>query len=343
MYIYNRYTRPHSHRHISTCAERGFYMSEISRFDRYISNIMGKRIPLPEFDKEQSIASMTWYMFARTQSLFTWHGLPETIPQRNLELYLQINGSCAIYSRDGNLYAFTGGFGGELNVYYMPTIYTISNPALHFSVNAEIDKNCIIIPNDSAYQGLFPLHTRYARNMIETEVSIYLANINSRIISLISAQDDRTRKSAEKYLQDIVDGKIGIVGEQAFFDDLKTSPFSAKGQSVITDLIELMQYLKASWYNEIGLNANYNMKREAINSNESQMNNDALLPFIDDMKKCRETAIDKINNMFGTNISIEYNSAWEDNEIELEAEQDALKENDDSENGGENENESEIE
>lgn len=318
-------------------------MSEVSRFDRYISNILGKRIPLPEFDKEQAISSMVWYMFARTQSIFKWNGLPDTIPQRNLELYLQLNGSCAIYPREGSLYAFTGGFGGKPNVYYMPTIYTISNPALNFSANVEIDKDCIIIPNDTGYQGLFPMHTRYARNMIETEISIYLANINSRIISLISAQDDRTRKSAEKYIEDIVNGKISIIGEQAFFDDLKTSPFTAKGQSVITDLIELMQYLKASWYNEMGLNANYNMKREAINSNESQMNNDALLPFIDDMKRCREVAIDKINKMFGTNISIEYNSAWEDNEIELDAQQENIIENNESDNGGENENETKVE
>ena len=80
------------------------------------------------------------------------------------------------------------------------------------------------------------------------------------------------------------------------------------------------------------------MKREAINTSESQMNNDALLPFIDDMKICRENAIEKINKMFGTNISVKYNSAWEDNEIELKQEQ----ENFDN-NGGENENETETE
>ncbi len=320
-------------------------MPEITRFERYIGQIMGKCIPpIPDFDKNRALSSMVWYMFSRTQSIFSWSGLPDTIPERNLELYLQINGSCAIYPKDGNLYAFTGGFGGEPNPYYMPTIYTISNPALNFSANAEIDKDCIIIPNDTAYQGLFPLHTRYARNMVETEISIQLANINSRIISLISAQDDRTKKSADRYIEDITNGKLSIVGEQKFFEDLKVSPYSAHGYGVITDLIELMQYLKASWYNEIGLNANYNMKRESINSGESQLNNDALLPLIDDMKKCRENAIDKINKMFGTNISVKYNSAWEDNEQEIEAEQENIadKENTANDNDrGENENETE--
>lgn len=315
---------------------------ELTRFGRYINQIMGHCAPLPDFDKDRAISSMVWYMFARTQSIFSWHNLPDTIPQRNLELYLQLNGSCAIYKKDGELFAFEGGFGGEPNVYYMPTIYTISNPALKFSTNAKIDEDCIIIPNDTAYQGLFPLHTRYARNMVETEISIQLANINSRIVSLISAQDDSTKKSADKYINDIMNGKLSIVGEKKFFDDLKVSPYSTHGYGVITDLIELMQYLKASWYNEIGLNANYNMKRESINSGESQLNNDALLPLIDDMKRCRENAIEKINAMFNTDISITYNSAWEDNEIEIEAEQENI-ENIPESNGGENDASNETE
>ena len=85
-------------------------------------------------------------------------------------------------------------------------------------------------------------------------------------------------------------------------------------------MIELEQYFKASWFNELGLNANYNMKRESINSGESQLNNDALLPLVDDMLKQRQVASMKINDMFGTDIYVEYNSSWEDNIEEIDAE-----------------------
>ena len=61
------------------------------------------------------------------------------------------------------------------------------------------------------------------------------------------------------------------------------------------------------------------MKREAIMSNESKMNDDALHPLIDTMLACRKEAADEINRLFGTNISVEFNSAWEDNEKENEA------------------------
>jgi hypothetical protein len=95
------------------------------------------------------------------------------------------------------------------------------------------------------------------------------------------------------------------------------TPFQAVA-STITDLIEYHQYLKASLYNELGLNANYNMKRESINSNESQLNDDMLHPLIDDMLARRREALEEVNKMFGTNISVEFNGAWLTNEKEEE-------------------------
>ena len=80
--------------------------------------------------------------------------------------------------------------------------------------------------------------------------------------------------------------------------------------------LQSVKYLKAGKYNEIGLNANYNMKRESINSNESQLNDDMLHPLIDDMLARRREALEEVNAMFGTNITVEFNSAWETNELE---------------------------
>lgn len=316
-------------------------MSVLTRYNAFIDAITQPSITYDDKPpKRQQIFDLIRYMFSRTQSIFKWSGLPDSIPARILELYLQMNGNCAFYKYNDTLYVFTGGMGGEPDVYYMPTIYTIANPALKLSVNAKIGFDCIVMPNDSMYVGLYPLHMRYAYNMVETEISMQLANINSRIVALISAADDNTKKSADKYIADIYDGKLSVVGESKFFDDLKTSQFATSGHNAITDLIEMMQYFKASWYNEIGLNANYNMKRESINAGESQLNNDALLPFVDDMLNTRKTYADKVNEMFGTNISVDYASAWKDNEIEIANEQKTDDEINERiiEGGGDNEN-----
>ena len=306
----------------------------LREYNRFISALLGDSIY--DFrDKSDCISNHLEYMLIRTQTMFKWSGLPDTIPQRDLELMLQCGGCVAIYKHEGSIYAFNGGLGGEPNVYYMPTIFTIANPALKLSVSAKIDTDCVVIPNDSLYKGLIPLFQRYARMLSENELSMFITLINSRIPALISSDNDGTTKSAEKYVTDIEGGKLGIIASPTFFDGIKTQPYGATSNTnMITNLIESEQYFKASWFNELGLNANYNMKRESINSDESQLNDDALLPLVDDMLQCRRKAIEKVNSMFGTSISIDYNSSWKDNQIELEQAQETEPE---TEGGADNE------
>ena len=122
----------------------------------------------------------------------------------------------------------------------------------------------------------------------------------------------------------LFEGKLDVIGETPFLIGNQDRPLSinqmTRANDTITQLIEFHQYIKASLYNDLGLQSNYNMKRESINSNESQLNEDQLHPLIDDMLTERKEAIEKVNNMFGTSISVEFNSAWEVNEKQEEAE-----------------------
>lgn len=250
------------------------------------------------------------YMLARTQSMFKYSNLPETIPQRNLEIMLQTNGNVFFTEVNGDYYVFTGGLGGKPDVYYEPTEYVIANPALRVSKNLDIKNDGVLIRSDSYMIGLLPMMQKYACLMVENEFTMRIADINSRIPFLLSATDDKTLKSCYLFLERIVDGELGVISDDAFYESLKVNPVSSGNNTRLTDLIEYQQYLKAAWFNELGLNANYNMKREAVSAGEAQLNDDALLPFIDDMLKCRKEGIDKVNDMYGLDISIELDSAW---------------------------------
>lgn len=262
-------------------------------------------------DKQCGVNNYIAYMLNRTQRIFEYEGLPDTIPQKFLELQLQRFGFSCIAKFKDDVYAFRGGLGGEPDPYYFPTICTVSNPALNLSKTFKIDDDCVIIQNDTLMRGLIPLHRRYATAMVENDISFDIATKNSRIAALITAPDDTSKRAAEKFLEDIADGKQGIPAANEFLDGIKVQPLTSTTQRTMTELIEYQQYLRASWYNEIGLNANYNMKRESLTTTESQMNFDALLPLIDDMLYCREQAIEKINKMFNLNISVKLSSSWE--------------------------------
>lgn len=293
-------------------------------FEKFVSCILPGYKPFDFSDKKRSYNAHLSYMLNRTQSMFRWEGLPDSIPARSLELYLQMQGSCGIAEVSGELYALIGSLGGEPDPYYMPTLFVTANPALKLSREYRIGKDCVVIPNDALYMGLLPMFERYAAQMVEAELTLNIALINSRMPIFFEAFDDRTKAAAEKVMLDMKDGKLSVVGSKGLGSSMSAMPYSDRNTRTITDLIEAIQYIKASLYNEIGLDANYNMKRESINSGESQLNRDALLPLVDTMLTYRQRGADEVNQMFGTNISVEFASSWEDNVEELEAEQEQL-------------------
>ena len=260
--------------------------------------------------KEQIGTAQILYMLSRTQSMFDYEGLPETIPARNLEIMLQLNGNVFFTDKPGDYYVFTGGLGGEPDVYYEPTIYTVANPALKYSANLKIGEDGILIRSDSYGVGLLPMMQKYAALLVENDFTMRIADINSRISFLLSAADDRTEKSARTFLERIVNGDMGVISDSAFLESLKVNPAGNENSTRMTDLIEYQQYLKAAWFNDLGINANYNMKRESISPDEAQLNDDALLPLIDDMLEQRELALKKINEKYGLNISVKLDSSW---------------------------------
>lgn len=304
----------------------------------------GVNIPTPfnvtcVLDKERSLKEYVNYMLDRTNAMFEYEGLPETIPAYMLELYLQIFGYAAFLKVDETnpihipslvetkpgLYIFYGGIGGERDIYYRPKLFTAANPRLKESIQATIlydkdgekgDRPCVIMRNDRNYCGLLPLFNRYAAQLVENDISIRSAQINARAQVGIEASTDRDRETARKYFDDLEAGKLGVIGETAFLDGIRISNVGTQSANVVIQLIELHQYLKASWYNEMGLNVNFNMKREYMSEEEIAVNTDILLPLVDDMLACREEACELINATFGTNIKVRKSSAWANKEQE---------------------------
>lgn len=261
-------------------------------------------------DKTKNINTYVFNYLNRTNSMFKYHNLPESIPADMLESFLQRNGYACIAKHENALYAFVGGLGGELDVYYRPTICTVANPALNLSKDFIIDKDCIIMKNDTNLQGLLPIILRYSSMLVENDISMVLATFNTRVQKVVSASDDSTIASAKEFLSQIVSGKQGIIADNAFLKslDIKDSSTDSK---IIEELIKQNQYLKSSMLNEVGLQANTNLKKERLVSAEIESNSESLYPIVDDMLKCRKNAIEKVNEMFGTNIEVEFNSSWD--------------------------------
>ena len=278
----------------------------------------------------------------KVASMFIWQNLPETIDQRYLEFSLLLGGKLAWFEHEGKLYALSGNIGGEPNVYYEPTQFIIANPVigskqlrvrnLDGSSNIETLDGILMANSDIDYEsqitkgGLYSLIYQTAGLLADNISSLNIAQLNSRISILYTADSEAQARSGELVLKEVYNGKPYKILEQDMVEKIQANPVAAAGQNnSIMSLIEAHQYILAQFFQEIGVSANYNMKRERLNTAEVEMNNGALDINIFNMLKNRQEAVALINEKFGTDISVDLNfavfneangnaSAGEDNE-----------------------------
>jgi hypothetical protein len=261
-------------------------------------------------NKELNYRQQINYFLTRTLNMFEYQGLPDSLPAIELEKLLQKQGKAFITKVEDELYVFPATGGGEPNVYGHDTKVVVSNPYLNYNATLDISEDGVLVKSDDLTLGLLPLIEKYSYYLTENEISMNLATVNSRIQTLMSAGDATTQASAELYLKRVFDGKLGIIGENRIFEGIKVQTAQANSNSYVTHLIEYQQYVKASFYNEVGLNANFNMKRERLTSNETNLNIEALYPLIDDMLQCRLEAVDKLNTKYDLNVTVQFGSVW---------------------------------
>lgn len=264
---------------------------------------------IPITNKKEQLSKFRADMLNKSLTMFEWKNLPDTLPAVEIEKQLQTNGYSIIAKVEGNVYAFQGGFSGQ-DPYNQPTKALVNNPSLNYNGTFTINDDCVIIKNDDMQQGLIHIYNKYGTLLIENQITMLMTDYNYRIPFTISSKDDSTTQSAREYLQKIIDGSLGVIGEAKLFDALKVTPTNNKGVNSFADLYGYQQFIEAQLNNTIGLATNNNMKRERLTTNEIEVNKNASYPLIDNMLRNRKQAVEKINKMFDLDIDVEFSSIW---------------------------------
>ena len=264
---------------------------------------------IPITNKKEQLSKFRADMLNKSLTMFEWKNLPETLPAVEIEKQLQTNGYSIIAKVQGNIYAFQGGFSGQ-DPYNQPTKAIVNNPSLKYNGTFTINEDCVIIKNDDMQQGLIHIYNKYGTLLIENQITMLMTDYNYRMPFTISSKDDSTTQSAREYLQKVIDGSLGVIGEAKLFDALKVTPTNNKGVNSFADLYGYQQFIEAQLNNTIGLATNNNMKRERLTTNEIEVNKNASYPLIDNMLRNRKQAVEKINKMFDLDIDVEFSSIW---------------------------------
>lgn len=294
-------------------------------------------------DKESNVDTYSKQMFIKTNVMFKYNGLKDfqnirpsvfafMLQYYGFVLLTRVYDSEITVNKDKykeGLYCFGEGvsLGGVQDYLYRPTKAIISNPSMGLSIEREIDVDCVLVRNDMLLYGFRDINNKYASMLAENDVTFRVYDINKRIMSVLTASDSDVRDSAKEYYKDIEKGKLGVVVADAqFLEDLRSQPYNSSSGELIS-LIEYHQYIKANWENSLGLESNYNMKRENLGSEETSVNQSTIVPSIDSMLKCQTEDFEKANEMFGCSLSVEKSSSWENIEKDIENDLNDKKEN----------------
>lgn len=272
---------------------------------------------------------------SKTLTMFKYKGLPDSIPYEILENYLQTTGKVFIFKHNEKLISLPIELNTDKVDYYNRPItgnIFLNDEKKLITVNL---KDGVLISNDYLQLGFTELFDKYSYLINQSELTLYIANVWKRASKIISASDDSTIQSAKEYVNKIENGDISIISTNPIFNDLNITTDNVTSVS-LSELIQYDNYFKSNLFNEIGLSSNKDMKKERLITSEIEQNNNVIYPFVDNMIDCRKTGISKVNEMFNLNISVQFDSSWnEDTEPKEDSQTLKTDLKEDEETGGE--------
>lgn len=252
----------------------------------------------------------------------------KTINWDYFKLNLILDGSICITDFSDKLYACIGNPGGEPDEYYKPTIFTISNPILG-SKQVKDGKDGIIIYNTAidsfAYtghsfifdNGLYDLISQTATLLSDNIISINCNQINSRVLAFVTAESESQAVAGEAVMKRMYAGKPYQILRSDLIDKINVNPLNTSSVGTnLTQLVELHNYIIANFFQSIGIKSNNVMKRERLINSEIDSQNDYLKISLLEILTSWQAGFDKVNELYGTDISVNLNPALLDELLE---------------------------
>ena len=259
-------------------------------------------------DKNKINSYISDYLLNNALSIFKYDGLPDNVKAVDLEKNLLRFGKILFAKWHDEFYIFSYSDTGKQNYLGEYTNYQVNNPYIQCN-EVFSDDNAVRIFNTDTHEPLINLMGMYSELLTESYITLNMADINSRIPFFISARDNATKASAEIFVKQILDGKQGVIAEQPLFESLKINPLT--DHENISQIVELNKFFYSDYFQKIGLTNLYNNVHDRISATETEFTATSIYPYVDNMKRNRDIAVEKINSMFGLNVSVEFSSSWD--------------------------------
>ena len=255
--------------------------------------------------------------------MYEYNGLPASLPASQIELRLIQRGYCVVFKtkkkdtngvivdKEEQLYTAFGGLSG-VDEYYLPTKWVYAQPQL-VGGNKTLHKDAEIIYNSEVdmyrRRGLYDLIRRYARLLADLDSSIDIMIVNTRAMKLNVASTQAVANTVNTAMQKMADGDPYTINTKSILDLYKTLDWNTARPQQLTELVDTRKDLLASFMAEIGVKSAV-QKRERMITDEVAADDQLLTVNVEDMLKCRMEGVKRINDIFGTSITVKRSAAY---------------------------------
>lgn len=195
----------------------------------------------------------------------------------------------------------------ELDLYYNPRIIQVYNQFIKTPKIGAIGVNAGIIKCMDDFWGLDDIVTRYATDLAQCDRSIEVNLMNSNVTAFFKAKNKKDADAIKEAYAKATTGEPFVVINKEVMDDeaIETLLPNMKNNFLVNDLLQARRGILNAFLTEVGIrNANYD-KKERLNSQEVNENNDETSAIITVIYDNIKQSMEEVNAVSGLNLDVQ--------------------------------------
>lgn len=225
--------------------------------------------------------------------------LPDTWDKDYFLTTLFLTGHIGIVDTVGGVLPLKCGYSG-LNVFERPTTINISNIVLG-TFNRTIGVDGVLLKLQYNYRGITPILNFYAEKLASCDCAIDVNLMNSRVATIFEVEDKAQQSTAEKFFDELSHGKPAVfIKKNTGINHYKND---VKQQFIANDVQMVKRQIVNEFLTEIGIANTNTDKRERLNTDEVNSNNEECDTYINHWIDNIQRGFDDANKLFDLDLS----------------------------------------
>lgn len=231
--------------------------------------------------------------------LFEWDGLPEGVTTDILENYLYDHGQVIWAKAENALIPLPGAATGERTILNQPVAWRRQGTNYNDTVQVE---NAVRMKNNPLMTPTAQVINYFVIKLKDVERTMDV-HVAAHKVARVITGDDNILLSVKNMLKKIDDNEVNIILNK-FLDAGSLDVIDLELTFILDKLKDYSNEIKNDLHTFLGINNANTDKKERLVTDEVKSNDDAISRNIAYMLRSREEAVEQINAMFDTSITV---------------------------------------